>query len=148
VAVIAPLTAIAHPFFTSGPKELGTFLPSPATLIHYIHLDPFTSLSPERDSPGPSDPNPTKVPIVFYDLDGTLIKTQSGAEFPKSRNDWTWWNACVPGRLKEERGEGKHIVVISNQGDGREKIRTEWRAKLPLIAAKVSPVGPDDPLGY
>ena len=27
--------------------------------------------------------------------------------------------------------------MLSNQGDGREKIRTEWRAKLPLIAAKM-----------
>ncbi len=29
-------------------------------------------------------------------------------------------------------------MVISNQGDGREKVRSEWRAKLALIAAKVS----------
>jgi hypothetical protein len=28
-------------------------------------------------------------------------------------------------------------VVISNQGDAREKIRREWKAKVPLIAAKV-----------
>jgi hypothetical protein len=28
-------------------------------------------------------------------------------------------------------------VVISNQGDAREKIRKEWKAKVPLIAAKV-----------
>ena len=33
--------------------------------------------------------------------------------------------------------EGKHLVVLSNQADSRPKIRAEWKAKLPLIAAKV-----------
>ncbi|GFZ48059.1 hypothetical protein JCM24511_05807 [Saitozyma sp. JCM 24511] len=165
-----------HPFFTgalqtssTGPGT-GTFLPSPPSLMHYLHLDPFSTLPPNTinttndapDAPPPSSPSssfpsasnpsksqpkpkssptptptPTKVPIVFYDLDGTLIKTRSGADFPKSRDDWTWWDPVVPGRLKKEWEEGKHVVVVSNQGDAREKIRREWRAKVPLIAAKM-----------
>lgn len=28
-------------------------------------------------------------------------------------------------------------MVLSNQADSRPKIRAEWKAKLPLIAAKV-----------
>ena len=28
-------------------------------------------------------------------------------------------------------------MVLSNQADARPKIRAEWKAKLPLIAAKV-----------
>jgi bifunctional polynucleotide phosphatase/kinase len=40
--------------------------------------------------------------------------------------------------LKREVEEGKHLVVLSNQADSRPKIRAEWKAKLPLIAAKVS----------
>jgi len=95
-------------------------------LIHFNHLDAF------------DPPPPIKVPIVFYDLDGTLIKTKKGGKFPTARDDWMWWHPSVPSRLKDERAQGKHIVIISNQGDKREKIRSEWRAKLPLIAAKVS----------
>jgi hypothetical protein len=76
---------------------------------------------------------------VFYDLDGTLIKTKNGGSgFPTNRADWMWWDSCVPGRLKREWEEGKHLVVLSNQGDGRPKVRAEWKEKLPLIAAKVS----------
>ena len=44
----------------------------------------------------------------------------------------------MPAQLKAEWEEGKHLIVVSNQGDAREKIRREWRAKLSLIAAKVS----------
>ena len=74
---------------------------------------------------------------MFYDIDGTLIQTRKGGQYPVGRDDWAWWHPSVPERLKAEWESGKHIVVISNQGDGREKIRREWRAKLPLIAAKV-----------
>ncbi|KAK1923128.1 polynucleotide kinase 3 phosphatase-domain-containing protein [Papiliotrema laurentii] len=140
-----------HPLFTGGVKTLGTFLPSPPTLIHYLHLDPFASSpSTSTSPPSPSSsgsPAPLtdglegkkgkKITIVFYDLDGTLIKTRSGAKFPTGRDDWVWWHPSVPRRLAAEHAAGKHIVVISNQGDSREKIRREWRAKVPLIAAKM-----------
>lgn len=53
-----------------------------------------------------------------------------------------WWASSVPTKLKEEWENGRHLVVISNQGDSREKIRSEWRAKLSLIAAKVSVLAP------
>jgi bifunctional polynucleotide phosphatase/kinase len=39
--------------------------------------------------------------------------------------------------LKAEWEEGKHLIVLSNQGDSRPKIREEWKAKLPLITSKV-----------
>ena len=147
--------APVHPLFTGGVKTLGTFLPSPPTLIHYLHLDPFASSpSTSTSPPSPSSsgsPAPLtdglegkkgkKITIVFYDLDGTLIKTRSGAKFPTGRDDWVWWHPSVPRRIAAEHEAGKHIVVISNQGDSREKIRREWRAKVPLIAAKVCTVG-------
>jgi bifunctional polynucleotide phosphatase/kinase len=38
--------------------------------------------------------------------DSTLIKTKSGNVFPKSATDWQWWNARVPGRLRELNSEG------------------------------------------
>ena len=126
----------AHPFFT-GIKEPGPFVDSPTTLIHFLHLDPFTSLPPPSPE-AEAGPSKIKIPIVFYDLDGTLIKTRKGGQFPSDRDDWAWWHPSVPARLKAEWEEGKHLVVISNQGDNREKIRREWNAKLPLIVSKVS----------
>ncbi|KAL7422837.1 DNA kinase/phosphatase Pnk1 [Cryptotrichosporon argae] len=142
-----------HPFFSapSALSSIGQFLASPESLIHYVHLDPLQSL-PSTSNTGPTAPTYTTIPalpppislvtVIFYDLDGTLIVPQSGAPFPKNRTDWQWWHASVPVRLKQEVGEGKHVVVLSNQGDAREKIRAEWRAKVPLIAAKI----PDVPL--
>lgn len=129
------LTHSVHSFFTQKPvgsagvpgPSRGQFEDSPPSLIHYTHKDPLTS-------PPPADP----VVVILYDLDGTLIKTSSGAKFPKSREDWMWWNDLVPKRLKEDIKTGKHVVILSNQGDGRPKIRREWKAKLPLIAEKVS----------
>ncbi|OCF78678.1 DNA 3'-phosphatase [Kwoniella mangroviensis CBS 8886] len=119
-----------HPFFTgAAQKPLGVFQPSPPTLVHFTHLDPFLSSS------SPSN-GYNKVAVSFYDLDGTLIKPKSGAQFPKNRDDWVWWHSSVPKLLKKEHEEGRHLIVISNQGDPREKIKLEWRAKLSLIAKK------------
>lgn len=127
-----------HPLFTGGLKELGTFIPSPPALVHWLHLDPFASTQPESSANGATGSSIKKVSVVFYDLDGTLIKPKTGARFPTSRDDWVWWNPGVPKRLQKEHAEGKHLVVISNQADARPKIRSEWRAKLSLIAGKVS----------
>ena len=125
-----PTPAVVHPFFSSKPITPGNFLPSPPTIAHFLHLDPFSSLG---------ESSTRKIEIVFYDLDGTLIKTKNGGSgFPTSRTDWSWWDPSVPAKLKREWEEGKHLVVLSNQGDGRPKVRGEWKAKLPLIAAKVS----------
>lgn len=146
-------------------KEPGSFLPSPPTLIHFLHLDPFASSSSSLNplpTPAPTPassktaPLPAsvsaeeklgessngsaraKVRVVFYDLDGTLIKPKGTNRFPTSREDWAWWHPSVPNRLKAEWEDGKHLIVISNQGNAREKIRKEWKAKLSLIVAKVS----------
>jgi bifunctional polynucleotide phosphatase/kinase len=126
----------AHPFFTGelSSKDLGTFLPSPPTLIHYLHLDPFAT-SP---SPTASSSALAKIPVTFYDLDQTLIKPRTGNRFPTTRSDWQWWHSSVLAKMKSEWEDGRHLIVISNQGDSRESIRREWRAKLPLIVAKVS----------
>lgn len=60
-----------------------------------------------------SRPRPWKV--AAFDLDDTLITTKSGNRFSRGRDDWRWWNAVVPGRLKELHAQGYAIVVISNQ---------------------------------
>lgn len=38
--------------------------------------------------------------------DSTVIKTASGNVFPKSATDWRWWDAVVPGRLRELSSDG------------------------------------------
>jgi bifunctional polynucleotide phosphatase/kinase len=135
-----------HSFFTGGVKALGDYQRSPETLIHYLHNDPFLpspSLPATTDPAGPSVPR--KIRVIFYDLDGTLIKPKSGSSWPNGRDDWAWWHPSVPARLKREVQEGWHLIVISNQGSSNVKLRAEWRAKIPLIAAKVS--GQADQLG-
>ncbi|WWC72602.1 polynucleotide kinase 3'-phosphatase [Kwoniella pini CBS 10737] len=117
------------------PAKKREFQPSPPTLIHFTHLDPFASASPSSSSSSHSSSK--KIPVSFYDLDGTLIKPRLGGQFPKSRDDWMWWHPSVPEKLKAEHEKGRHLIIISNQGDQRDKIRQEWRAKLSLIAAKI-----------
>ncbi|WVF68183.1 polynucleotide kinase 3'-phosphatase [Kwoniella sp. CBS 6097] len=135
---IAPPAKKPHPFFTgAAQKTLGEFQPSPPTLVHFLHLDPFSSSPKNEPLTVTQNGKPKKIAISFYDLDGTLIKPRLGGQFPKSRDDWMWWHPSVPGFLQKEHDAGRHLVVISNQGDPREKIKSEWRAKLPLIAAKM-----------
>ncbi|OCF43278.1 polynucleotide kinase 3'-phosphatase [Kwoniella heveanensis CBS 569] len=137
----APPAKKPHPFFTgAAQKALGDFQPSPPSLIHFTHLDAFSSIPAGLTSDAGSAPQngrSKKIAISFYDLDGTLIKPRLGGQFPKSRDDWVWWHPSVPSYLQKEHEAGRHLVVISNQGDPREKIKSEWRAKLPLIAAKM-----------
>lgn len=99
---------------------------TPASLIHYTADDPLSSPAPE-----------TPVPLVLYDLDGTLIKPKSGARFPKSADDWTWWHASVPKRLRADVADGKHVVILSNQGSRSVKLQKAWKEKIPQIADKV-----------
>ncbi|WVR08641.1 polynucleotide kinase 3'-phosphatase [Kwoniella sp. DSM 27419] len=138
-----PVAKKTHPFFTgAAQKTFGTYQPSPPTLVHYTHLDPLAS-SPPMIEPeaGPSSPpaqsSRKRIAVTFYDLDGTLIKPRLGGQFPKSRDDWMWWHPSVPEKLKKEHDQGIHLIAISNQGDPRDKIKAEWRAKVPLIAAKM-----------
>ena len=38
--------------------------------------------------------------------DSTLIQTRDGHRFARDANDWRWWHAVVPGRLKGLHEEG------------------------------------------
>jgi len=110
----------------SGPIR-GTYDPTtPASLIHYVADDPLAQ--PPPDAP---------VVLVMYDLDGTLIRPKSGAKFPKSADDWVWWDASVPKQLKADVAAGRHVVVLSNQATKSPKLQRAWKEKIPLIATKV-----------
>jgi DNA 3'-phosphatase len=54
--------------------------------------------------------------IVAFDLDGTLINTKSGAKFATNHNDWKFFHASVPEKLRSLHEEGTYVVIVSNQG--------------------------------
>lgn len=65
----------------------------------------------------PANPPPA-IPLktAAFDLDDTLIATKSGLKFARGEDDWKWWHASVPGRLKDLHAQGYALVVVSNQG--------------------------------
>ncbi|KAK3706743.1 DNA kinase/phosphatase Pnk1 [Vermiconidia calcicola] len=73
-------------------------------------------------------PRPKPVKIAAFDFDDTLITTKSGLKFARGEDDWQWWHATVPSRLKHLDAEGYAIVVISNQA----AISLRADAKAPL----------------
>ncbi|KAJ6155091.1 hypothetical protein N7470_005657 [Penicillium chermesinum] len=75
-----------------------------------------TSLIIGRCVPSKPSTQPEKSKkIAGFDLDSTLIKTKSGNVFPKSSEDWKWWDNTVESRLKSLNSEGYQVVVFSNQ---------------------------------
>lgn len=55
------------------------------------------------------------VRVAAYDMDGTLIKTASGAKFPKHPADLALWDDCVPEKLRKVADSGSLIVIFTNQ---------------------------------
>jgi bifunctional polynucleotide phosphatase/kinase len=63
---------------------------------------------------GPQSPSPL---IAAFDLDGTLIKTRSGAlPFLSPPDDWIHWNSCVPHKIQAVSLSGYRVVIFTNQG--------------------------------
>jgi len=57
-----------------------------------------------------------KYNIAGFDLDYTLIKTQSGNIFPKNKDDWIIWsNAVKPKLIELSKNLDTLIVIFSNQ---------------------------------
>jgi D-glycero-D-manno-heptose 1,7-bisphosphate phosphatase len=57
----------------------------------------------------------TKYKLIALDADGSIVITKSGATFRKDAADWKW----LPGRVEKIReliGQGKRVVVCTNQG--------------------------------
>ncbi|KAF2851229.1 PNK3P-domain-containing protein [Plenodomus tracheiphilus IPT5] len=54
--------------------------------------------------------------IAAFDLDATLVVTKSGKFTAVESEDWDWWHASVPARLKQISEEGYDIIIVTNQG--------------------------------
>ncbi|KAH9029373.1 polynucleotide kinase 3 phosphatase-domain-containing protein [Lactarius hengduanensis] len=97
--------------------------------LHGVHLAPRASLR-----------------VAAFDLDSTLIKfvrtgskgNKRAAKTTSTTNgpEWEWWKAVVPQKLKEVHDSGYSVVLISNQNI-KSAALTDWKKKIPLIAAAV-----------
>ncbi|KRX07873.1 P-loop containing nucleoside triphosphate hydrolase [Pseudocohnilembus persalinus] len=54
--------------------------------------------------------------IAGFDMDWTLIRTKTGATFPKNADDWIIWDSMVPKKLQDLVKDKYKIVIFSNQG--------------------------------
>ncbi|XP_076268028.1 polynucleotide kinase 3'-phosphatase [Rhynchophorus ferrugineus] len=53
--------------------------------------------------------------IAGFDIDGTIIKTKSGARFPTNMDDWTWYLGDVKNQLRKVYEEKYKVVFFTNQ---------------------------------
>jgi bifunctional polynucleotide phosphatase/kinase len=77
--------------------------------------------------------------FFLYDLDGTIITTQSGHVFPKDCNDWKIAFGNVPGKLKQMHNDGYKIIFMTNQaGISRGNVNLEdMKTKMVRIVNKL-----------
>ncbi|XP_031619990.1 uncharacterized protein F21D5.5 [Contarinia nasturtii] len=81
--------------------------------------------------------------IAAYDMDGTLIKTQSGKVFPTDIDDWTLAFGPVTTTLKSKHSDGFKIVILTNQAgvtSGKTKVADIKKKIENVIKALCVPV--------
>ena len=77
--------------------------------------------------------------MAAFDIDGTIITTQSGKVFPKDLHDWRILYPEVPASLKQLVRDGFKVVFITNQaGIAKGKMTVEdFRTKIGRIRDKL-----------
>jgi DNA 3'-phosphatase len=111
---------------------------------------PYTSNSPapapsSEDSSAISLENKKTRPLLkmaAFDLDSTLIETNSGRLYAKDHADWKWLSNNIPTVIKKYHLEGYKIVIFSNQkgllmdGPGGRRL-TSFQSKLSAIVSEL-----------
>jgi len=79
--------------------------------------------------------------IAGFDLDGTLVTTQSGMAFARTENDWKLFNGNVEEKIHEHFEKGYKIVIFSNQGGIRSavdgKMAQKTKARMDAVVGKL-----------
>ncbi len=88
-------------------------------------------------------PNEKSSKLCLFDLDGTLIETQSGKTFPQNQFDWKWKFSEIPRLLKEKCKKEDFVCVISNQKGliKKEEKREAFIKKIQDIHEKLEKEG-------
>ena len=95
----------------------------------------------EVASEGSSSDKPVTGKAAIFDLDYTLICTNSGKKFAKDAEDWKWLFPCVPSKLRDlHRKDGYQIVIVSNQMGlkGKPAKESEFKTKCEAILRVLS----------
>ncbi|KIO13120.1 hypothetical protein M404DRAFT_560335 [Pisolithus tinctorius Marx 270] len=122
-----------HPFFSKQSQATSLSESSP-----FQWLKP--SLGPKRTClHGINLSPPCLSKIAALDLDGTVIKSNHNNRGKGSALQWEWWRNVVPSKMRTLHEEGYSIVFISNQALKSNQL-TEWKKKIPLIAAALPDV--------
>lgn len=76
--------------------------------------------------------------IAAFDIDGTIIKTKSGARFPKDPTDWVFNYSDLPKKL-QKLGESHKIAFFTNQsGIGKDSGKIKgFKGKIESIIQKI-----------
>lgn len=77
--------------------------------------------------------------IAAFDLDGTLIKTKSGARFPKDDDDWELLFGNIKSKLKIKLTENYKLVIFTNQAaiDKNDSKRLGFQRKIENVVKRI-----------
>lgn len=67
--------------------------------------------------------------MIGLDYDWTLVNPKEGRTFPKSVDDWTWFNSSVPNKIKEYYDNNFMVVIFTNQSK-------EWKCEQIKMVAE------------
>lgn len=114
---VSPPPAKRKAAATTTQKAVANFFkPASSKLPEKINFQTIRhSLIVGRCGDANTTPRPKPIKVAAFDLDDTIIKTKAGKTFSLGPDDWQWWHASVPGKLKQLNDDGYAVVFVSNQ---------------------------------
>ncbi|KAF8243977.1 PNK3P-domain-containing protein [Wilcoxina mikolae CBS 423.85] len=103
--------SVVRNFFTATSKKP----PEPIKPTTWRVVDESLLVGRYRKTDMEEENRGERTKIAGFDLDGTLITTQSGNKFAKTEADWKWWDECVPETLRQLYSEGYQVIIFTNQ---------------------------------